>query len=199
MEVTLLLTVASAALVIPYERLRPRSREQHHIAEASDRSPEAVRMLAEFEQQSCTEVFPGDSWRIIPRILRDAVIRSQVDEWAHSAAQERLPTDYKVSELLRVIRNALAHGALFIHPILERTGTRPSIGQLLFVSEIWEKNDKGKFEPTDRYNVILVSPADFQAMLLKWLEFLDTLPVIPQFVSGDIGEVDSAPAWQAVF
>jgi hypothetical protein len=176
LEVTLLLTVASAALVIPYERLN--HRKKRHVA--SDRTPDAVTKLTEFEAQKFNDVFAGDSWRIIPELPEELVIGKEVDQWATPSLQKSIHAEKKIGEVFPIIRNALAHGALFIHPILDQAGTRPSIGHLVFVSEHWEQDENGRYRPTDRYNAILVSPNDFQAMLYRWLDFLDTLPFSPQ-------------------
>ena len=162
-EVTLSLMVASAGLIIPYERLKPGefdhpSGDNINFSDAAD---QLRNLLKQRFLSSAVWNAPVSTWQsgILESVLGDP------DSWDGLHNRVQLRADKKVKEIIGVIRNALAHGNIF-------TFNNP-IDAIIFLSRVDYKDVK------KGYSFIYVSPGDFTMFLEKWFDFLDQLH-IPQ-------------------
>jgi hypothetical protein len=80
-----------------------------------------------------------------------------------------------VDAVLRILRNALAHGSLFTRGA--GPGRPDDIRAIVFVSVRWEKNDKGRYAPTDTFDVLSCPPEDLRRLIFRWVDFLESLPL----------------------
>lgn len=169
LDVTLLLTIATSAFVIPYERLS--SSNTDHIAD--DRTEVTVAALQELERRSFGEWVNGSSWRTRFEVPREEIKGGTADTWAARRSTHAIASSVHVGRILKIARNALAHGSIFIQAAaLNKPG---AIVSLVFVSEHWAQNSKGKWERTGTYNMVICSPTDFEQMLRTWISFLEEL------------------------
>jgi hypothetical protein len=160
LEVTLLLSVASSGLIVPYARLS----EDAHPARDADRFAEAKGKLdrvldaALLASELWDTIDPG-SWRFGE--LCD--LSGDPDAWDLDTLKP-VSRKKKARSIVKVLRNALAHGNVF-------TRGRPHIDTLVFLSRRCQKN------PEQGYNCVLVSPADLKCFVLNWLETLGGVEV----------------------
>ncbi len=155
-EVTLLLMLASAAFVIPFERLRKRKKYGHPIKDRK-RFPQAA---SEFDQMLenkflCSELCSRDFISWSSGKLNS--VENSPGSWPEIQNLNPMSKEKKVANVLEIIRNALAHGNVYIQG-------PENIEALIFIS--------GKRSP---HKYISVSPSEFRHLLLKWIDFLDKL------------------------
>lgn len=166
-EVTLMLMVASAGLVVPYERLKPDGDKFKHLSEDNKRFSAAADQLRTLLEQPflSSEVWNQSvsTWHYGK--LKD--VRGDPDSWEGLCKRRPVPVDKTVKNVLRVIRNALAHGNIF-------TFKNP-IEAIIFI----QANGGFGEEPKD-YSFVFVGPADFRRFMENWFDFLDKLR-IPQY------------------
>jgi hypothetical protein len=160
LEVTLLLSVASSGLIVPYARLS----EDAHPARDADRFAEAKTNLDElldddFLDSKLWDTTDPKSWRFGE--LRD--LSGDPDAW-HLDELKPVSGRKKARSIVKVLRNALAHGNVF-------TRGRPHIDRLVFLSRRCQDN------PERGYNCVVVSPADLKRFVLNWLETLGGVEV----------------------
>ena len=167
-EVTLLITVATSAFIIPFERLNPSSPD--HVAD--DRYPKAVSKLGRLQNRDFVSWQKGTSWRIIEDLDGQQIRNGQADGWASPDKRCPIPIDKKVSSVLSIIRNALAHGSIFTYPNTHPQGSAPQIEHIIFLSRLREKTTS---ELINKYKVVVASPSDFRALILDWISFLESL------------------------
>jgi hypothetical protein len=151
-EVTLLIMVATAAFLIPFERLRPGTPTEHPARDRERFPDEAKRLDAELGRPFLGSPFCNDipgSWSVGKKPRPTPV------------EFKPLPRETPVSKVLAIIRNALAHGNLWTTP-----GAGSGIKTLIFWAE--DKKD-GK---VIGYKYMYVSPSNFHDFLLKWCAFL---------------------------
>ena len=112
-EVTLTLMVASAGLVVPYERLKPDIGWGGHPSDDHNTFVDAAGKLKSLLRQPfmssrlCTEANP--SWRI-GKLLS---VTGDPNSWEGLQKSRPISKDKTVGGLLSVIRNALAHGNIW--------------------------------------------------------------------------------------
>jgi hypothetical protein len=161
-EVTLLIMTATAAFLVPFERLRP-GMSTMHAARDREKFPE----LAQHLDSTLGRPFLGSpfhdagssSWSVgkTPR--------------PKPVAFKQLTKEAQVSQVLAIIRNALAHGNLWTIPDVGR-----DVEALIFWAE--DKKDEKvigyKDEEVIGYKYVRVSPLDFREFLVKWFAFLET-------------------------
>ncbi len=172
-EVTTMLAIASAGLIIPYERLK----KSNHPS--SDRAcfENAAERFDEFGKKDFLNDYllgVNGTWHYgeIPDAVgavewwKDGTVPlTDMGEGIITGEEERKKeTNY----FLNCLRNALAHGNVF-------TPGGGQITDIVFLSKI-EQNRK-------EYSVIIVSPSDFRKFLIKWLEFVRELEMPENVVS----------------
>jgi hypothetical protein len=158
-EVSLMLTVASAILLVPYERLAD-------FKNPSGDAKKYSRAKGEFANACGNRVFldwvaGGEitSWKFKELDLN--TVKQPPASWLQNI--QPLQRDRYVGHVLRHLRNAFAHGSIF-------TSTESTqIESLIFLCE--RKHDN----PVKGYNLIAVLPEDFYDFLEKWVEFLASL------------------------
>lgn len=151
-EVTLSLVVAAAGFVIPFERLN-----SEHPAGDEQRYPECARQLSVL----LSGKFLGSILHPQPETVwaydNLKTIEGDPDGWGLQA--KPLTPGKTVGGVLRVIRNAMAHGNLF-------TRGNP-IETILFASA--HRNDAKEIVA---FSVISVTPEAFLLFLRNWFEFI---------------------------
>lgn len=155
LEVTLLLNIASSGLIVPYARL---SEDAHpscdaiRFQEAKDNLSQILE--APFQGSQLHPDAKSRSWRFgtFENVCGDP------DAWDWDEVKP-ITEDETAERIVRVLRNALAHGNVF-------TKGNPNIETLVFLSR--KKHNR----PEDGYNCVAVSPVDFKAFLLRWLDAL---------------------------
>lgn len=173
LDVTLLLTIATSALVIPYERLRPIN--VNHIAD--DRTDSRVAALQQLELQPFSQWVTDNSWRIRFRVPREVILGGSIEGWASRDKMNQLDSSIQVEKILRILRNALAHGSIFVQAGARREPNE--IHSLVFVAEYWTKNENGRWGPSGDYDIVTCSPKQFERMLRTWIDFLESLDSPP--------------------
>ena len=160
-EVTLMLAVVSASLVIPYERL----------GDFGNPSGDAIKYsLAKSRfANECGKVFldwikykESRSWKFTELDL-EAIKRRPVS-WLENI--KPLPTEGKtgkVGYILYHLRNAFAHGNIFT------LSESKQVKSLIFLCK--RKNNN----TVVGYNLIEVLPEDLYSFLEKWIKFLKSL------------------------
>lgn len=174
-EVTLALMVASAGLVVPYERLKPDGGEIVHPSGDNKKFSVAAdqlrTLLAESFFSSAVWGAPDSTWYF----GRLKSVTGDPDSWEGLRERKPVQADKTVGTVLRVIRNALAHGNIF-------TFKNP-IEAIIFIKSNF--NDRSEVKD---YTFVFVKPADFQLFLEKWFDFLDQ----PLLGTIDLGHYGSA-------
>ena len=168
-EVTLLLSVAATGLTFPFERLR---KPPDGISHPSGDRKTHTRALGKFSNLSGklfigSELWPEmqiASWKIIEGLSTDEVQKENVP-WYNDFQPINAQT-IKVSVILDLIRNALAHGNIIVYPPIISS----QIEEIMFLSRRYEQS-----QFMDEYNVLAVEPEDFRKFLKKWIHFLKTL------------------------
>jgi hypothetical protein len=160
LEVTLLLNVASSGLIVPYTRLS----EDAHPARDADRFAEAK---AKLDRVLDTALLNSELWNTTdPRSWRFGELRDlsgDPDAW-HLDTLKLVSREKKARSIVKVLRNALAHGNIF-------TRGSPHIDTLVFLSRI--SHD----DPKLGYNCVTVSPSDLKVFVLNWLKTLGGIGV----------------------
>jgi hypothetical protein len=160
LEVTLLLNVASSGLIVPYARLS----EDAHPARDAERFAAAK---AKLDRALDTALLNSELWDTTdPTLWRFGECRDlsgDPDTWDLDALKP-VSRKKKAGSIVKVLRNALAHGNVF-------TRGRPHIDTLVFLSRI--SHD----DPKLGYNCVTVSPSDLKVFVLKWLKTLGSIEV----------------------
>lgn len=174
-EVTLLLMVASAGLVVPYERLKPDSR---FVLPSGDRN-NLAGISAALDELLKKPFLNSSLWPDVARLWsygKLQSVRGDPEDWPELHPPKPVPADTTVGSIVHVIRTGLAHGNIFT-----RAGENRDIDALIFVSGGYDT--KMKKEIPLKY--VYVTPLDFRAFLLQWFAFLEST-VIPQTIMLDI-------------
>ncbi len=150
LEVTLLLSVATSGLVIPFERIRldsgghPLERGSKHKWEKAKEEP--------FIRSKFWDSPASGTWRYSTQHFEER--RVDVDSFGNwKPVEEELS-----SRVVILLRNALAHGNLSI--------AGDPISELVFMSE------RNKDKEPGLWQAIKVSPEDFAVFLTNWFNFL---------------------------
>lgn len=196
-DVTLLLSIATAGFVIPFERLRPLSPK--HPAGDRENFENAKSEFDKIINNSFLNSKLWDNsegWEFAEKIEEKDIREKQVDYWARLENRKPLSSEKPVISVLSHLRNALSHGSIFTCPNRINKNEPVQISTLIFLSRCYEKQevevcDCGKKRkervPIDKYNLLAVSPENFRKFLEKWVEFLKslnlTLPTIQDTIS----------------
>lgn len=179
-EVTLMLSIASTAFIVPFERLK--ADPEKHPANDVEKYKKAKEKFSDMinEKFLSSELCGGrKSWEFIAEINSGDVQKKETDEWARKENRKPLSEKKEINSVLSHLRNALAHGSIFTYP--SGSSGDKQIKTILFVSRCYEKTDKCEYcgnkerKPANKYDVLLVSPDDFLIFLEKWVDFLKDL------------------------
>ena len=165
-DVTLLLSITSAGLIFPHERLIPGARTPHPSGDRdrySDAACQYNRLLKEPFLSPPLWNWEVSSWR--KGKVRD-VRSGGPDTWEELRNAKAIGSEVSVGTVLRILRNALAHGNVF-------TQGR-QIHNIVFLSE-----DR---DPAFRF--ISVSRRDLRKFMMNFFGFLEGLNLNEALVSG---------------
>ncbi len=197
LEVTLLLSVGSLLLSAPYERLKYRkdkSNEQiMHVAHDRfmEENEELVRKFDNLLNEgfrSSTTLFKGKSdyqWQggVLSPACHKPMDPSSWDQegrrFDHPDAW-KLPNDWKVGHVFKVMRNAVSHGQVITY---SRSRTTGKIGKLIFLNECGElisrlpkkeliRRREEAIPLQQTYEFVSASPPAWRFMLERWAIFL---------------------------
>jgi hypothetical protein len=160
-EVTLLIMTATAAFLVPFERLRA----GEHPAQDRQLYPELARQLDSALGKPFLESPFHDGG---PR----SWATGKIDNPEASTQYKPLTNQTPAGQVLAIIRNSLAHGNLFTIG-----GRNLPIKALFFFSENRKHGDRVG------YKYVHVSPADFHGFLARWLSFLEGMKIPPVVVA----------------
>ncbi|WP_420636644.1 hypothetical protein [Candidatus Palauibacter sp.] len=165
-DVTLLLSISTAALTVPHERLKPRARPRHPL-----RDRERYPKTAEKYEELLREPFLSSPlWRSrgvstwkTGRI--QDVQSGGPDTWRELRDARSMPPEERVGTVLRILRNALAHGNVFTEGKV--------IHNIVLLAKEWD---------SQAFSLISVSPRDFRKFTMNYICFvrgldLDEVPV----------------------
>jgi hypothetical protein len=190
-EVTLLLSVATSGLTIPMERLNPShpSGDAQKFVAAKKAYDDLKR--TNFIGSILWNYADAASWKYIPEIVS---VEGSPGTWDQLNTAAPIPGNFKINQLLRHLRNSLAHGNIFTTPYKENIHTiiflsridQTSKGEVAVQGKLIYKDDRPtsfqvqeiKFDPPNqshKYALLAVSPDDFYKSLEGWFCFLEGL------------------------
>ena len=196
LKVTGLLMVASAAINIPFERLRPVSANMTpnpsgDIEKYSEAAQQFNQLLDSNFIGSC--LAPNDmssEWLI----AEPKSVEGSPETWATSF--KIISRKKTVKAVLKIIRHALAHGNIFT-----KSGTtlvdvnvgknkRREIQEVILISVEAEKDESNniRYGTVDHYNCISVTPIAFEKLLRGWFGFIKNIKIYP-YVINDFEEM----------
>ena len=171
------LLAAAAVLTIPYERMKAshflHDEEQDHDLAAQIKQLEKVKFLA---APFWGKEAPGE-WRQ-SRIM-DSV--DQVEDWKDDHGQPSLSENAntmkkrKAEEVIRVLRNALAHGNIIYLDKDGREIANNRMVYLAFLSRYEESKEQGELAET--YRVVVTSEDEFIRFVKAWANWVSRLPL----------------------
>ena len=158
-DVTLLLSISTAALIIPYERLGTPNNTAHPLRDR-DRYPKAARQYEELlDKPFLSSPLWGreevSTWR--KGSVQD-VRSGGPDTWPELRDARPMQSDVPVGKVLRILRNALAHGNVFTEGRVIRN--------IVLLAK--ERNSVA-------FGFISVSPDDFRKFMMDYIGFLRDL------------------------
>lgn len=165
LDVTLLLALATNAIIFPLERLGKNNGDYPHPAGDGKKF---ARAKDQFHNKIKNRYFIPDfcaEGSLLIGTVNQKEITKPNSIWIEKAS--KLGSDKKTYEILEIFRNGLAHGSIFIEPAPETD----KIETLIFLSED-RKNDN---KPTDDYLFVVIKVVHFKSFLGKWILFLKTL------------------------
>lgn len=165
------LLVASAAFLIPYERMK----SKHPLHNRDDDLTKALRKLDSKEQRFVAAPFWADvsAWRY-SRIVKDVnnTFRWRDEKGVHpmGAKAENSINKRTPGDVLRVIRNALAHGnVVYLNAEgCEEQGAK--VQYLGFLSRYEESEEQRKAAET--YRLVATTEDTFLAFVKAWAEWI---------------------------
>ena len=155
-----MLAVASSGLIVPFERLKKRTNGPEHPTKDRERFGIAAERLDALEDE---KPFWGSTlWpRKVGTWKRGTLALTTLEKypddpmgWEELKRAERIKDDLRLESVLATIRNALAHGNIFVAP-----GGR-KIGEIIFLSE--KRRNKNGISNCVGYNFLICSPNDFR-------------------------------------
>lgn len=161
---TLALMVASAGLVVPYERLKGDGRWGAHPSgdrkTFADAAGKLDLLLRQPFRSSCLWTETNSTWYSgkLDSVTGDP------DSWKGLQNTRPISKDKTVRTVLNVIRDALAHGNIWT--------LRNPIEEIIFVKSV---TDADTVPP--KFSFVSVAPDEFRHLLEKWFDFLINLHV----------------------
>jgi hypothetical protein len=165
-EVTHMLSIASAAITIPFARLREREHPSQDKKKCQQAASKFANLCDKYFLSSSLWGKSTKSWKY--GLVKKDDIEREKEYWIANASS--LSNDTKVLEVLSVIRNALAHGSIFTLP-----NNDDQIENIILFSK-----EKICEKLTGNFNLLMVSVEDFNEFLVKWIDFLKTLEIPPE-------------------
>jgi len=171
------LLAAAAVLTIPYERMKAShflhdEREDHDLAVQIRKLEKVKFMSAPFWRDEA----PGE-WRQ-SRIMESV---NQVDDWRDDQGRPSLSDDAntikerKAAEVIRVLRNALAHENIIY---LDKDGREIANNRavyLAFLSRYEETRERQELATT--YRVVVTSEDGFLRFVKAWARWVSSFPL----------------------
>lgn len=166
-EITLLFMVAAAAIPIPFEHLKKPTDRIKHVAHEREKYQAATGKFSNL----CGQNFLGsDLWSDKPESWMIGEVDSEqfyneLESWVGKRVELR--NDQKVIDILRLLRNAFAHGNIFT---LE--SHTDEIQEIVFLEKIMKNRSF-----TGKYKFLTVTPRDFRKLMMGWIKFLSELQI----------------------
>jgi len=156
--------VASAGLVVPYERLKPDGRFGDHPSGDSKTFVDAAEKLKSLldEPFMCSRLWNETSTTWHGGKLDS--VTGDPDSWEGLQKRRPISKDKTVCTILKVIRNALGHGNIFTF--------RNPIEAIIFINA--NSNDDNVIH---KYSFVSVAPREFRQFLENWFDFLNDLHI----------------------
>jgi hypothetical protein len=169
MEVTLMISIASSGFVIPFEKMKKSGKNNPLNSEYS-----------RIRDNSFVSKFSNDkelnsSWRV------SKTVSFNKDNWEGINNCSEMGEEYKVSLILPILRNALAHGKILVK------GNKDHIEEIFFISKP-ENNQSVIKKEDNNHCAVIVSPEAFRFFLYKWFDFISELDFKLEEVKEDIEE-----------
>jgi hypothetical protein len=162
LEVTLLLTVTTPCIILPYERLQKGA----HPSKDHEKFDKAKKTLDDKLKDTCGKSglwSTPNAWRF--KKLDRTELRDDPWQWGLDVGTESI-VDKKAKYVLSILRNALAHGSIWT--------MKDPIETLVFVSLVqWKNNPECK----GPFNTIQCSPKELGQFLKNWVKFLNELKI----------------------
>lgn len=170
-EITLMLAVTSAGLIVPYERMAaPNGHPSGDRAQFHNTATALARLLRErFGATSLVGDGPG-AWRV----GRSDSLQGEPDHW-QGFGQDKPADGKEAGTILRTIRNALAHGNIW-------TWGDP-IRELVFAREVRDQNGN-----RIGYEYVRGSPQAFRGLLIAWFDILEAEGLDPALAAAALDE-----------
>jgi hypothetical protein len=170
------LLAASAVLTIPFERMKP-----SHFLHEEDRDADLVKSLKELTRAHFLE---APFWQSAPEAneWRQSRIMNSVDEvhaWQdkdrrHPLSDEANTIDKRKAEkVLRVLRNALAHGNIIY---LDKDGREIAGNQVVYMAFLsrYEETEEERAK-AETYRVVVTTEEAFLRFVKSWAQWIGTL------------------------
>ncbi|MCW8059135.1 hypothetical protein [Agrobacterium tumefaciens] len=178
------LLAASAILTIPFERMRA-----SHFLHNEVRDADLVKNLKALEK---TVFLKAPFWRSEPDdgIWRQSRIVNGVDEvfgWLDQdgcdprSEESNTIKSRKASEVLRVLRNALAHGNIIY---LDKNGQEIAGNQMIYMAFLsrYEETSQQR-EQAETYRVVITTEEAFLHFVKSWAEWISSLDLDPRLAA----------------
>ena len=165
-EVTHMFAIASAAITIPFARLREKEHPSRDKKNCQQAASKFANLCDKYFLSSSLWGTSTKSWK--SGLLKKDDIERDKEYWITNALSLR--DDIKVLEVLSIIRNALAHGSIYT---LHNNDDQIENIILLSKEKIGEKF-------TGDFNLLMVSVEDFNELLVKWIDFLKNIEIPPE-------------------
>ena len=183
-EITLMISIATTSIVIPYERLRSTSPKPTSDREKFDKAKQKFDRFInkKFLESDLWDNSPG--WEFAEEISGEDIRENKV-YLQRSNICSPVNGDKLVNWILSRVRNSISHGSIFTEPERQKKDEPVDIETIIFISGRYEKQMVGKCSccgepiknraPVDKYDLLAVSPDNFHKFLKKWIEFLESL------------------------
>ena len=175
------LLAAAAILTIPYERMRA-----SHVLVDGERDVDLVKSLKTLEK---TKFFEAPFWQSAPDVgaWRQSRIVNSVDEvhgWHDQEGRHPLSDDAntienrKAGEVLRVLRNALAHGNIIY---LDKNGQEIAGNRMVYMAFLsrYEETPEQR-EQAETYRVLVTTEEAFLHFAKSWANWVCGLDLDPR-------------------
>ena len=171
------LMVASSIFLIPYERMKKR----HPLDDAID-EPELYQAIKQIQRQKFLEsevwdLTPPGDWRMSRIITKANPTHSWRDEnGCHPMAKgaDNTIVDRTLEDVLRVIRNALAHGNVVYLDRYGRDHPGKKVEFLAFLSRYEESEEQRAISET--YRLVATTEECFLSFVKVWARWLTKFP-----------------------
>jgi hypothetical protein len=170
------LLAASAILTIPFERMRT-----SHFLHDNARDADLVKNLKELEKAAFLKAPfwrnapDGGTWRQSRIVNTVDKVHDWLDQDGHDPRSVEADTiqSRKASEVLRVLRNALAHGNVIY---LDKNGQEIAGNQMVYMAFLsrYEETSEQR-EHAETYRVVITTEEAFLHFVKSWAEWISGL------------------------